>query len=159
VSLYDWLLFLHVTAAFALVGSLALFTAVGVALRSVDRPGPVALLFRIDRPANVGIGVGMIGTLAFGIWLAVYVDGYELWDGWILASLVLWAVGGAAGGRTGKYYTAARKLAERQVAEGRDGPSPELAAILRGRRGLVLHAVTVAAALAILVLMIFKPGG
>ena len=31
------------------------------------------------------------GLLIFGVWLALYVDGYELWDGWILGALALFA--------------------------------------------------------------------
>ena len=37
--------------------------------------------------------------LLLGIWLALEVDSYELWDGWIIAAIVLWLIASAAGGR------------------------------------------------------------
>jgi hypothetical protein len=36
--------------------------------------------------------LGGLATLVLGIWLAIYVDGYEVWDGWIIAAIVLWLV-------------------------------------------------------------------
>ena len=35
-------------------------------------------------------GLGGLGTLALGIWLALYLDEYGIWDGWIIAAIVLW---------------------------------------------------------------------
>ena len=40
---------------------------------------------------------GGLGVIVFGVWLALEVDGYELWDGWIVAAIVLWFVGSGAG--------------------------------------------------------------
>ncbi len=42
--------------------------------------------------------------------------------------------------------------------EGRDEPSPELNAMLRSQRGAVFHTLFVLVTLAILVVMIYKPG-
>jgi hypothetical protein len=158
VGWYDWLLFLHVVAAFAMVASLVFFTVLSAALWNVERPAPALLLFRIGRPAGVLVAVGAMGTLILGVWLTIYVDGYELWDAWIAGALVLWAISGGTGDRVGKHYTAARKRAESLLAEGRDGPSSDLVAMVRERRPLLLHGVTVAAVLGLLALMIFKPG-
>ena len=47
--------------------------------------------------ARVGtalVMIGISGTIVFGVWLAISLDRYQLWDGWIIAALVLWAVGG-----------------------------------------------------------------
>jgi uncharacterized membrane protein len=158
VSWYEWLLFLHVLAAFAMVGSVVVFTALNVALWNVDRPAAAVSLFRVARPAGVLTAIGGMGTLVLGVWLAIYVDGYELWDGWIATALVLWVVAGGTGERVGRHYTAARKDAERLLGEGRDGPSSEVVAGVRARRPLALHAITVVSVLALLFLMIFKPG-
>ena len=38
MSFYDWLLFFHVAAAFALVAALVVFWVIAVAARNVDRP-------------------------------------------------------------------------------------------------------------------------
>ena len=101
MNFYELLLLLHVLAAFALVAALVLFwtmTVVGLAGAAEGE----ALSAPLARPAGVLVAVGAIFTLVFGVWLAIYVDGYELWDGWILASLILWAIGGATGERAGR---------------------------------------------------------
>jgi hypothetical protein len=35
------------------------------------------------------VGVGLTGTLVFGVWLAISLDGYEPWDGWVIVAFVL----------------------------------------------------------------------
>jgi hypothetical protein len=159
VSLYDWLLFLHVAAAFALVAALVVFWVIAVAGRNVDRPVESLRYFRIAKPANVLVIAGSVGVLVFGIWLAIQVDGYEVWDGWILGAIVLWAIGVFAGQRGGVAYGEAQKLAARLQGEGRgDEPSPELRALLQDRRAMSLNIVSTLAVLLILVDMIYKPG-
>ena len=56
------------------------------------------------RTAGILVGVGMMGAIIFGVWLAIHVEAYQVWDGWILASLVLWAIGGWAGGQAGRAF-------------------------------------------------------
>jgi uncharacterized membrane protein len=158
VSLYDWLLFLHIATAFALVSALVLFTYLIVGGRSLDVPSDVVRMFRISKVGDALMGIGSIGVLVFGIWLAIEVDEYKLWDGWIIAAIVLWLVFGAVGSRIGKIYYAARDRAKALVAEGRDEPNPELNAMLRSPTGLMLHIATVALALLLLIDMIYKPG-
>jgi thiosulfate reductase cytochrome b subunit len=91
VSLYDWLLFIHVAAAFALVAGVV---AYGVVVLG-DGLGRRALAV----PALALWNAGGVGVLIFGIALAIEVDAYEVWDGWILAAIVLWFVASAAGGQ------------------------------------------------------------
>jgi hypothetical protein len=71
---------------------------------------------------------------------------------------VLWAVFVATGSRTGKIFARAGDRARELVAAGADEPSSDLNALLRSRAGLALHSVSSAALLAILALMIWKPG-
>ena len=156
---YDWLLFLHVATAFALVAALVVYWVIAVAARNVDRPVDSVRYFQIARPANILAAVGTVGVLVFGIWLAIYVDGYEVWDGWILGAIVLWAIGTFAGVRGGQPYAQAQKLAEQRVLEGRgDEPSPELQAMLQDRRAMWLNIISSLAVVLILVDMIYKPG-
>ena len=155
--MYEWLLFFHVLAAFCYLGAYVWFTAVIVAGRRTDNPVRAAGLFGAVRWGNVLAAIGGLGTLALGIWLAIYVDGYELWDGWILASLILWAVSIELGRREGKEYTRAGTLATELRAQGATA-SPELNAALRTRSGLLYHVLGSIAVLAILWLMIYKPG-
>jgi len=158
VSRYDWLLFLHVFSAFALVAALTLYTVLIVSVWNKDVPGDVARLFSLQRVGDVLVGVGSIGVLVFGIWLAIDVKGYELWDGWIIAALVLWFVMGALGARTGKIYNAVRDRARALVREGENAPSAELRTLVQNRQGLWLHAASVLVVLLLLIDMIFKPG-
>ncbi len=41
---------------------------------------------------NAAVGLGAGGTIMFGIWLALSFGGYDLWDGWIIAAIVLWVI-------------------------------------------------------------------
>jgi uncharacterized membrane protein len=158
MSRYDWLLFLHVLSAFSLVAAQVLVTFLIVGGWRLELPSDIARMFRLSRAGDVLFGIGAMGTIVLGIWLAIDLDEYQLWDGWIIAALVLWAVAMGIGGRTAKHYYGARDRAKALVAEGRDVPSPELAATLRSPTGLVLHLATVVLVVLLLVDMIYKPG-
>lgn len=156
---YDWLLFLHVLAAFALVAALVIYTAITFAGWRVDTASSALSFFRVAKPALILVSAGSVLALVFGVWLVFEAPGdYKLWDAWIIAALVLWLIVVVAGSRTGREYTSARELATRLSTEGNDAPSPELNALLRTSRGLALHGVTVAAVLLLLLDMLFKPG-
>ncbi len=89
-AVYDTLLFFHVLAAFMLGATVVVSSALVLDAPAAPRASTVA---------NVLWDVGSLGTLVFGVWLALYVDGYELWDGWILAAIVLWAIATELGRR------------------------------------------------------------
>ena len=156
MELYDWLLALHVLSAFAWIAALVVFSVVVVAGRRLSVPSDVVRMFRVTRVGDVLIAVGLTGTVVFGIWLAL--DEYEIWDGWVIAALILWVVAAAFGGRVGKVYNGARDRAQAMLDEGRDESSPELNAMVRSQRGAVFHTLFVLVTLAILVVMIYKPG-
>jgi uncharacterized membrane protein len=156
VELTDWLIALHVLSAFAWVSALVLYSVVIAAGWKTTVPSEVVRIFRVVRVGDALIAIGMIGTIVFGIWLAF--DEYEIWDGWIIAALVLWLVAGAVGGRIGKIYNATRDRAAALLAEGQDAPNAELGVMLRSQRGLVLHTLMVLVTIAILVVMVYKPG-
>jgi uncharacterized membrane protein len=157
VDFSDWLLALHVLAAFALIAALVLFSAVMVASWAVDRPQPAIAYSRVGAVGNPLVGAGAGLALLLGIVLAIDNDDYQIWDAWILVSIALWVIGAATGSRVGAHYAGAQDLAQR-LAGGGDEPSSELAATFSDRRVATLHAITVAAFTIILVLMIFKPG-
>ena len=133
MSLYEWLLFLHVVAAFLLVSGMVAYGAL-----LLGGGGEVASR-ALGPPALALWNVGGLGVLVLGVWLALEVDGYELWDGWIIAAVVLWLIASAAGGRLG--------------AGVREGES-----LQRVDGARVLLAVMALATLALLLDMIFKPG-
>jgi uncharacterized membrane protein len=137
VSRYEWLLFLHVLSAFALVASLVIFTTLLATVRD-SRPSP---LLGISWLGSRLWDVGVLGTLVFGVWMATDIDNYDLLDGWILAALVLWVIAAGAGARVGLAYRALRD-------EG-----AELAGVVRTQQLVMIVAATL-----LLVDMIFKPG-
>jgi hypothetical protein len=122
---YDWLLFLHLLAAFLLAVTAVTYSAVAFGAVAGGRT-----LFVADRCWDVG----GLGTLVLGVWLALYLDQYEIWDGWIIGAIVLWLVA------TGLGDTVRRRLA---AAE------PGVA---------LLHWLRTLAVIGLLVLMIWKPG-
>ena len=134
--MYDWLLFLHVLSAFALVGTVVIFSAFALGTATDSRLLAVG---------NALWNVGGLGTLVLGIWLALYLDNYEIWDGWIITALVLFAIATELGRRAQLGYTPAPTGGE---AAATTGAPP--AALMHWLRSLVI--------LALLVVMIYKPG-
>jgi hypothetical protein len=158
VSFDDWMLALHVLSAFAYVGGIVLFWVLIVAVRKVDTPEGTIRMEPVVKVGNVAVGIGAVGTIVLGIWLAFRLDSYAIWDGWIIAALVLWAVAGGVGQRTGVEYTKGMTRAKELEAAGQTGRSEELLALNRTSAGVALHALASVVMLLILLDMIFKPG-
>jgi len=156
VDRYDWLLFLHMTGAFLVVGGAVMAGVFNLAALRSERPSEIVLLFRFARLAVGAIGVGMVLTLGFGLWLVHHV-GYGWGQTWIVLALVLWVLSNALGGIGGKHEKQVRELAERLAAEG-DVASPQLSARLRDPVWLTLSWGSGIVVIAILALMIWKPG-
>ena len=125
----DALLFLHVLSAFLLVSTVVMFSAVALGV-ATPLPGPTALV------ARRAWDVGGLGTLVFGIWLALRIDGYGLLDLWIIAAIVLWAV--------------AAELSRRAEAAAEEGGGSS--------QFTQLHWLRTAVVVLLLADMIFKPG-
>jgi hypothetical protein len=137
MSLYDWLLFIHVFGAFALVAGA---TAMGPFALGLGR----AALERGDSAKLALIGAGLSGlgfalTLVIGLWLVGNV-GYSFFRFWILAALVLWAIGGYSNGEVARTAKAVRTEQD------------------AGRDVRALWGVNVLAAALVLALMVWKPG-
>jgi uncharacterized membrane protein len=158
VSFDDWMLALHVLSAFAFVGGILLFWVIIVAARRIDTPEPTLRMGPLARLADAAIGVGAGGTIVLGIWLAFSVGGYEIWNGWIVAAIVLWVIAMALGQRTSTAYTPAVRRAMELREAGQNGPSAELRALNRTTRGLLLQALSTIVVLLIIIDMIWKPG-
>jgi len=134
VGFDDWILALHVLSAFALVSALILLWFVYLALRA--NGGTSAALGQLYKIGVIVVQIGVAGTLVSGVWLAISLDAYRPWDGWVMIGFALLAIGTAAGFRAG------------HVSQQAGG----------SRHTLVLHAVASLAAVLILVDMIWKPG-
>jgi uncharacterized membrane protein len=158
VSLDDWLLALHVLSAFSFVAGIVLFWVLIVAVRRTDTAEGTLRMQPVAKVGNATVGIGMGGTIVFGVWLAFSVGGYDIWDPWILAALVLWFVGAAVGRQTGEAFMAGPRKAMELREAGRLEPDAELLAINRTPQGLLLHAASSLIVLLILIDMIWKPG-
>jgi hypothetical protein len=158
VDWYDFILFVHVLGAFAVVGATAWFWALTITSMRASRASTVLALGGLAKPATAVVVFGTITTLIFGIWLTLYVDGYELWDLWILGGIILWAVASETGRRGGKYHEQGIPALVQGVEAGRDEVTAEWRALPSNRTALMLDAISTIAVLLILILMIFKPG-
>jgi uncharacterized membrane protein len=158
VSFDDWMLALHVLSAFSWVAGTILFWVLVVAVRKTDSPEGTIRMEPVVKVGNAAIGIGMVGTIVFGLWLAFSVGGYDIWDGWIIAALVLWVFSGALGQRTGAAYMEGMNKAKELQTAGQNGPSAELLALNRTSSGALLHFLSSVVVLLILIVMIWKPG-
>ena len=146
MSKYDWLLLIHVAAAFAIVTALVLWTVLILASRGSDASGQGALISALARPASILFTAGGLVVLVFGIWLAIDLD-YGVTDEWVIGAIVLWVIASFAGMR------AARALSAPRPTDGAD-----VRARSETRQAVLLHLVNVAAVLGLILLMVFKPG-
>jgi uncharacterized membrane protein len=158
VTFDDWVLALHVLSAATYGASIILFWVLVVAVRTTDtaeatlRLGPVVMI------GNIAVGIGAAGTIIFGVWLALSVGDYNLWDGWIIAAIVLWVIAAVLGQRTGVEYMRGMTKAKELQAAGQPGTNAELLAINRTQNGVLLHAAVSLVFVLIVIDMIWKPG-
>ena len=152
----QWLVTLHVTAAFFFVGGSVAAAILNTLAIRAKRPSETAYLLRLVRVTLPVIGVGVAGTLVFGIWLW-HEQHLSFGAAWIWASLVLWVISSALGGMGGRHQENARNLAQRLAAAG-DATTDELRALLRDPKGNAISWLAGLATLGILVLMFWKPG-
>jgi hypothetical protein len=155
VGFYEWILAFHLLSAFAVASALVLYSVLVVSgRRSSASLEQARVLFRVAPFATPLIAAGSVLVLIFGVILAIDSNQFEIWDGWVVAGIVLWAILGAVGQRTGAYYTGVQQLAE----SGGEASEQEVMARLRAPTGAVLHLATLGVFVLILLDMIFKPG-
>lgn len=158
MSFEDWIFALHLLMAATLVGSLVMSWIVVVALYRVDAADATLSLNRVALVGTALTVVGLIGVIAFGIWLAILRDAFELWDGWVIAAILLWIIATLALVRSFAEYAKPVEKARALLASGETAASTELTALNRTVTGLGLRAVASAAIVLIVVDMIWKPG-
>jgi len=157
VDRYQWLLFLHMTGAFLVLGGATMAAIFNIAALRREQPSHIVALFRLTQLAVISVMAGMTVALVFGLWLVADVDFIDWSDAWVIIALVLWFVANALGSAGGRRDKGTRELAERLAAEG-DSPSAALRARLRDPLSLALSYGSGIAVIAILALMIWKPG-
>ena len=129
--MYHTLLFFHLIAAFLLAVTVVMYSAVALGATSSPR-----MLFVADRCWDVG----GLGTLIFGIWLALNLDQYDFFDGWILGALALWFVATGLG-----------QSIQRQM-NAPEGTGRDTSAVAS------MHWIRTIVIIGLLVLMVWKPG-
>jgi hypothetical protein len=158
MTLNEWLLALHLLSAFALAAAVILFWVVIVVLRRTDLPEMVVSAARLIPIGTVAVTTGSLGVVAFGVWLAISLDGVQVWDGWVIAAIVLWAIATETGRRADPEFAPCVERANELVAAGQTGPDAQLAELARRNRGLLLHTISTVAVILILADMVWKPG-
>jgi uncharacterized membrane protein len=152
----DVALFFHLLGAFSLIGGTIV---AGVAFETARRrvvPAEIALLLGVTRIGVVLVVLGAVMVLGFGLWLVDLGDwGYGA--GWVDAALGLFAAAVVMGGIGGQRPKRARKLAQRLAAE-RTPANAELRALLDDPATRVVNYLSALLLLAVLMLMVFKPG-
>lgn len=131
--MYHALLFFHVLSAFLLAAAIVVYSAFALG-SPVNRPTRLV--------GEILWGVGGLGTLALGIWLALYLDAYKIYDGWIIAAVVLWLLATGSGA---------------QASRGMQ-PAGDDSAVAIDRRTQIAHWMRVVYFTALLVVMVWKPG-
>jgi uncharacterized membrane protein len=158
VSFDDWVLALHVLSAASFIAGIIYFWVLIVAVRRTDTPEETLRMEPLTKVAGAAVGIGAGGTIVLGVWLAFSVGRYDIWDGWIIAALVLWVIAGALGQRTGAAYLQGLEKARELQQAGQTGPSAELLALNRTSTGVILHLLATITVALIVIDMIWKPG-
>jgi hypothetical protein len=155
VDFYAWMLSLHLLAAFAVAAALVLYTVLVVSGRRMATLEQTRMLFRVAPVGTPLIGGGSALVLVFGVILAINggSEDFKIWNAWVIIGIVLWALLGAIGQRTGAYYTAVQEFAE----SGGEGAEQEVIARLRAPTGAMLNLATLGVFVLLLLDMIFKP--
>jgi uncharacterized membrane protein len=157
MDLNDWILALHLISAVALIGAVTMFSVTIVALWRTDDPAAVTSFMRVGLAGNALVTIGSLGTIIFGVWLAISLDAYQLWDGWVIAAIILWIIAIGVGKQAGDAYRATSEMAAQLVSSG-SPRSPELAAAMGVSRAFWFHCISTLLILLIVVDMIWKPG-
>ena len=155
VTSYDLALLLHLVGAIGFFSGLAIAAAAHLAALRRDRPGEIAAVLALARTGVLVVGAATAVVLGSGLWL-VSETGRSLRDGWIALSLALLVVAGVLGALGGRKAKRARLLAGRRAVEPR--PDPAIQALLRDRVSLAANVGAAAAALGVLLLMVWRPG-
>ncbi len=152
----EGILFLHLAGVLLFVGGSLAAALLSLAAMRRERPSEIALLLRAVRPVVPVVGGGLVVTVAAGFWLASDL-GLSLSATWLTVTFVLvgWVL--VVGAIAGRQDRKTRELAERLAADG-DASSADLVRRLRDPLNLALNASMLIAIVAIVALMVWKPG-
>lgn len=156
MSTFEIALLLHIVAAIAFFAGLVLAAAAShTAARRLD-PVEISVLLSLARLGALIVAIGWVAVLALGLWLVELTEREpsEAWLSWSMALLIVALLFGALGGRSQRR---ARKLAAQAADEGAP-PVEEIIAMLRDPLARAANTIAALASVAILVLMVWRPG-
>jgi uncharacterized membrane protein len=148
----NWALFFHLIGAFLLVGGVAIAGVGFEAARRRNAPLEIALLLGLTRIGVALVAAGSALVLAFGLWL-VRLERIAYGAGWVDGALALFAATAVLGMVGGQGPKRARKLVEG------GGDAEEARRMLNDPIARALNYASAVLVVAIIVLMVFKPGG
>lgn len=148
------LLFGHLLGAFLISGGIMATVARPTAVRR-ERPSEVAAALRGARPALPLIAVGLVVAVVFGFRPTGRL-GLDRGATWLAATFALLARLLVVGALAGRQDRRTRERAEEPAAAG-DAPSAARARPFRDPVSLLLDASLLAATIAIVALMVWKP--
>jgi uncharacterized membrane protein len=151
-----WALFFHLLGAFLFVAGVVVAGVGFEAARRRRSAAEIALLLGLTRIGVALVALGGVVLLPFGLWL-VHLGDWGYGSGWVSAALALFVAAAVLGAVGGQRPKRARKLARRLAQEGQ-GESDALRALLDNRAARTVNYVSGLLVLAIIVLMVFKPG-
>jgi uncharacterized membrane protein len=154
VTSYDWALLLHVTGVIGFFSGMAIATAAQLGAWRRERAGEIAAVLALARVGVLVVAAGLVLVVGSGLWL-VDETRRSVGDGWITVSLLLLLVSGLLGAVGGRKAKLARRLAESQPPAA--AADPAIVALLRDRAALAANLLASAAAVGILVLMVWRP--
>jgi hypothetical protein len=158
MSFEDWIFSFHLLFAATLVGGLVMSWIVAVALYSTNAADETLGFNRVATIANVAIVLGLPGTIALGIWLAILRPEFHPWDGWVIGAIVLWVIATAAVLRSFVEHRKPVVKSRELVAAGRRGASEELTTLNQSLTAILFRAAGSVAIVLIVIDMIYKPG-
>lgn len=153
MTLHNWLMFFHILGAIVWVGAITLMNAMVVRASRASDPSAV---LRVSREFE-WVGPGLIGpsaavVIGAGIWLVFLEEDLTFSQLWLVLSLVLVGVSMVEGIWSGPEGKRIERLAEKLEAGSGEVRS-------RVRRLLWLGRLDLLILVAVLWLMVFKPGG
>lgn len=153
MQLHDWLMFFHILAAIVWVGAVVLMNAMMArASLAPDRAAVLRLARELEWVGPWLIGTSSAVVVGAGIWLVFVEEGMAFSQLWIVLSLVLVAVSTVQGIYSGPAGRRIFRLADERGAEDREVRR-------RFSRLLWLARLDLLILVAVLWLMVFKPGG
>lgn len=155
MNLYDWLLFLHITAAAVLIGgSLVAAPLARAALQRAHTMSELRTWVSFYRTVTVSDPLSAVALLGTGIYLA---SAGSWWSApWVVVAVVLWVVDGTMAGAVVKPVL--DRLQAATDGAGTEPVSVDADRLRWSRRWTVGSDIVLANDVAVLFLMVVKPG-